>query len=59
MELIINLYQEKADHALAEMHKAMQEYEATYDSDWLILSMEWEIKARHYLDLAEQALEFF
>ncbi len=58
MELIINLYQEKADHALAEMQKAMQEYEATNDSDWLIISMEWEISARRYLDLAEQALEF-
>ena len=57
MELIINLYQEKADQALAEMRKAMQEYEATKDSVWLIISMEWEIKAHYYLSLAEQVLE--
>lgn len=58
MELIINLYQEKADQALAAMQKAMQEYEATQDSDYLTISLEWELSAYHYLALAEQALEF-
>jgi hypothetical protein len=58
MELIIDFYQEKADQALAAMQKAMQEYESTQDSDWLDISLEWEISAYHYLALAEQALEF-
>lgn len=56
MELIITLYQEKADRALAAMQKAMQEYESTHDSYWLEISLEWEISAYHYLTLAEQAL---
>lgn len=58
MELIITLYQEKADQALAQMQKAMQEYETTHDSDLLELSLELEISAHYYLALAEQALEF-
>lgn len=59
MELLINLYQENADHALVEMQRAMREYEDTQDSDCLMLSLEWEIKAHYYLNLAEQALEDF
>ncbi len=58
MELIINLYQEKADQALAAMQKAMQEYESTLDREWLDISFEWELSAYRYLALAEQALEF-
>ena len=58
MELIITFSQEKADQALAAMQKAMQEYESTQDSDWLDVSLEWEVSAYHYLALAEQALEF-
>jgi hypothetical protein len=54
MELIINLYQEKADQALAAMQKAMQEYENTQDSDWLDVSLEWELRAHQYLALAEK-----
>lgn len=57
MELIINLYQEKADQALAHMLEAMQEYEVIHDSDLLELSLEWELRAYHYLSLAEKALE--
>ena len=56
MELMINLYQENADYALNEMQRAMQEYERTQDSDWLMLSFEWQEQAYHYLSLAEQAL---
>ncbi|HEU5382233.1 MAG TPA: hypothetical protein VFV38_43015 [Ktedonobacteraceae bacterium] len=58
MELIINLYQEQTDQALAAMQKARREYESTQDSDWLDVSLEWELSAYHYLKLAEQALEF-
>lgn len=57
MELIITLYQEKADQALAGMYRAMKQYEATQDSDWLEISLAWEGSAYHYLALVEQALE--
>lgn len=57
MELIINLYQEKADQALAEMYKAMLEYEATNDGHWLAISFEKVLSAHCYLTLAEKALE--
>lgn len=58
MELIITRYQEKADQALAQMQKAMQEYDITHDSDLLELSLEWELSAYRYLSLVEEALTF-
>lgn len=58
MEQIISLSQEKAAQALVEMQKARLSYEDTQDSDWLEISLEWEINAYHYLNLAELALQF-
>ena len=57
MELIINLYQEKADKAIGAMLKARKEYKATQDSYWLLIFLEWEAIATSYLTLAEQVLE--
>ena len=51
MELIINLYQEKADEAIDEMLQAWDQYEATKSQIWLHLYHEFESKATHYLAL--------
>ena len=58
MELIINCYQEKADQTIDAMLKAMDQHEATQDSDWLLLAMELEAQACFYLSLVEKAREF-
>jgi hypothetical protein len=58
MEYIINHYQDEAAKAITAMNKAMQQYKATHDSDWLLLSLEWEAHAHRYLSMAEYALEF-
>jgi hypothetical protein len=58
MELIITLYQEKADKAIDEMLKAWDQYEATKSVIWLHLYCEFEARATRYLTLLEQARMF-
>ncbi len=58
MELIITLYQEKADHAIDEMLKAWDQYEATKSEIWLQLYCEFEARATLYLMLVEEARAF-
>ena len=58
MEHLLNYYQDQAERSLSAMHRAMQRYEATQDSDWLMISFEWEANAYRYLELAEHILEF-
>lgn len=58
MELIITLYQEKADQAIDEMLKAWDQYEATKSKVWLYLYLEFEARATRYLTLLEEARAF-
>jgi hypothetical protein len=58
MELIITLYQEKADQAIDEMLKAWDQYEATKSAIWLHLYREYEARATRYLMLLEEARAF-
>ncbi len=58
MELIITLYQEKADKAVDEMLKAWDRYEATKSEIWLRLYREFEARATRYLTLLEEARAF-
>ena len=55
MELMINLYQEKADEAIDEMLKAWDQYEATKGTIWFHLYCEFEARAIRYLTLLEEA----
>lgn len=58
MELIITLYQEKADKAIDDMLKAWDQYEATQREIWLDLYREFEARATRYLMLVEEAWAF-
>jgi hypothetical protein len=55
--LLIDWYQGQADHALAQMQQARQEYDSTHESDWLDLALEWELRAALAMEQAEQLLE--
>lgn len=58
MELIITLYQEKADKAVDDMLKAWDQYEVTRSAIWLQLYREFEPRATRYLTLLEEARTF-
>lgn len=58
MELIITLYQEKADKAIDNMLKAWDQYKATRSEIWLHLYFEFEARATRYLTLLEEARTF-
>lgn len=58
MEMIINLYQEKADRAIDEMLNAWDRYEATQSSHWLEMYRQHESAAIRYLTLLEGVKTF-
>ena len=58
MELIITLYQEKADKAIDNTLKTWDQYEATKSEIWLYLYREFEARATRYLTLLEEARAF-
>ena len=58
MELIITLYQDKADRAVDEMLKAWESYEATESNHWLEIYHQHEAAAVRYLTLLEKIKAF-
>ncbi|MGH2478374.1 MAG: hypothetical protein ACRDHW_01765 [Ktedonobacteraceae bacterium] len=58
MELIITLYQDKADHAIDEMLKAWDSYEATKSNHWVEVYHQHEAAAVRYLTLLEGVKTF-
>jgi hypothetical protein len=58
VEVIINLYQDKADRAVDAMLKAWESYEATKSNHWLEEYHRHEAAAVRYLTLLEGVKTF-